>query len=130
MILLDTNVVLWLAFDPDKISSSANDAIHQARQKDEGLAISSITLLELATLSSKNRFRFSLGLASFLQHVEEHFLVLPITARACACIPGLPALYPKDPADRIIGATALTEGMALVTADREIRRSRALRTIW
>jgi PIN domain nuclease of toxin-antitoxin system len=38
--------------------------------------------------------------------------------------------YPKDPADRIIGATAIVAGMSLLTADREIRRSRALRTIW
>ena len=41
----------------------------------------------------------------------------------------LPAAYPKDPTDRIIGATALIEGMPLLTADREIRRSRALHTI-
>ena len=130
MILLDTNVVLWLAFEPEKISSTANAAIRQARQNGEGLAISSITLLELATLASKKRFRFNLSLESFLQHVEEHFFVLAITGRACARIPVLPASYPKDPADRIIGATALTEGLVLVTADREIRRSRALRTIW
>lgn len=130
MILLDTNVVLWLAFEPEKISDNANEAIDQARQKGEGLAISSITLLELATLSSKNRFRFILGLDSFLQQVEEHFVVLPITGRACGRIPNLPASYPKDPADRIIGATALTEGLVLVTADREIRKARAFRTIW
>jgi len=36
----------------------------------------------------------------------------------------------KDPADRIIGATALVEGLTLITADRAIRRSRAVRTIW
>jgi len=42
----------------------------------------------------------------------------------------LPAGYPKDPADRIIGATALVEGIPLITADREIRKSRALATIW
>jgi hypothetical protein len=38
--------------------------------------------------------------------------------------------YPKDPADRIIGATALVEGLFLLTADRGIRRSKAVRTIW
>src|SRR5580700_1901199 len=42
----------------------------------------------------------------------------------------LPPSYPKDPADRIIGATALVEGLSLLTADREIRRSRAVQTIW
>jgi PIN domain nuclease of toxin-antitoxin system len=42
----------------------------------------------------------------------------------------LPASYPEDPADRIIGATALVEGLPLLTADREIRRSKAVQTIW
>lgn len=54
---------------------------------------------------------------------------LPISGRACVRALGLPAAYPKDPADRIIGATAL-EGLSLLTADRAIRRSRALHTIW
>ena len=94
------------------------------------MAISDITLLELATLFGKRRIRLTISLESFLQEVEARFAVLPISGRACACVLGLPASYPKDPADRVIGATALVEGLALVTADREIRRSRAVRTIW
>ena len=43
---------------------------------------------------------------------------------------GLPAVYPKDPADRIIGATALVEGLPLLTADRAIRGSKTVETIW
>jgi PIN domain nuclease of toxin-antitoxin system len=42
----------------------------------------------------------------------------------------LPRAYPKDPADRIIAATALVEGLSLITADREIRRSKVVHTIW
>jgi PIN domain nuclease of toxin-antitoxin system len=42
----------------------------------------------------------------------------------------LPAGYPKDPADRIIGATALVEGLELVTADAQIRSSQAVATVW
>ena len=67
---------------------------------------------------------------SFLQEVESRFVVLPITGRVCARAIGLPPSYPKDPADRIIGATALVEGLSLLTADREIRKSKILRTIW
>jgi len=48
----------------------------------------------------------------------------------CVRAVGLPAVYPKDPADRIIAATALVEGVPLVTADEEIRRSKTLRTVW
>lgn len=130
MILLDTHVVVWLAFDPSQLSKNARAAINDARQKGEGLAISDITLLELATLSNKGRIRLNISLESFLSEVETRFIVLPITGRACVRVLALPKAYPKDPADRIIGATALVEGLPLLTADQNIRRSRALRTIW
>jgi len=130
VILVDTHVVVWLAFDQDQISRKARTAIDEARRNADGLAISDITLMELATLASKGRVRLDISLESFLQEVETRFVVLPITGRACARAIGLPASYPKDPADRIIGATALVEGLSLLTADRDIRRSRALRTIW
>jgi len=130
VILLDTHVVVWLAFDQAQLSKNARAAINDARETGDGLAISDITLLELTTLSSKGRIRLDISLESFLREVEARFIVLPISGRACVCALGLPETYPKDPADRIIGATALVEGMSLLTADREIRRSRALHTIW
>lgn len=130
MILLDTHVVVWLAFEQAQLSKNARAAIDDARKNGDGLAISDITLLELTTLSSKGRIRLSISLESFLREIEARFVVLPISGRACVRALGLPETYPKDPADRIIGATALVEGIALLTADREIRRSRALRTIW
>lgn len=130
VILLDTHVVVWLAFDQSQLSRNAKAAINDARQNGDGLAISDITLLELTTLSRKARVRLDISLESFLREVEARFIVLPISGRACVRALALPATYPKDPADRIIGATAIVEGLSLLTADREIRRSRALRTIW
>jgi PIN domain nuclease of toxin-antitoxin system len=130
VILVDTHVVVWLAFDQHQISRKARAAIDNARRNGDGLAISDITLLELATLASKGRIQLDISLESFLQEVEARFVVLPISGRACVRAIGLPAAYPKDPADRIIGATALVEGLPLLTADREIRRSKALQTIW
>jgi PIN domain nuclease of toxin-antitoxin system len=130
VILVDTHVVVWLAFDQDQISRKARRAIEEARNNADGLAISDITLLELAALASKDRIRLEISLESFLQEVEARFVVLPITGRACARAIGFPASYPKDPADRIIGATALVEGLRLITADREIRQSKTVQTIW
>lgn len=130
MILVDTHVVIWLAFDQKQISNRARIAIDDARKNAEGLAISDITLFELATLVSKKRISLDISIESFLQEVESRFVVLPITGRACARAMELSATFPKDPADRIIGATALVEGLRLITADREIRRSKILQTIW
>jgi PIN domain nuclease of toxin-antitoxin system len=130
VILIDTHVVVWLAFDQRRISRKARAAIDDARKNADGLAISDITLLELATLARKRRLHLDISLESFLWEVESRFVVFPITGRACARAIGLPASYPQDPADRIIGATALVEGLPFLTADRQIRRSRAVQTIW
>jgi PIN domain nuclease of toxin-antitoxin system len=89
-----------------------------------------MTLVEIATLFGRRQFHLTLSLESFLDELERRFVVLPINARICARMLSLPAGYPKDPADRVIGATALVEGIGLVTADREIRRAKVVRTIW
>lgn len=130
MILVDTHVVVWLAFDRDQLSRRARVAIDDARQHEAGLAISDITLLELATLVSKGRIHLDISLESFLQEVESRFIVLPMNGKVCARATELPKTYPKDPADRIIGATALVGGLPLLTADRQIRRSKVVRAVW
>ena len=130
MILVDTHVVVWLAFGQEQISRRARTAIDRARNNADGLAISGITLMELATLVSKGCVRLDISLESFVQEVELRFVVLPINARVCARAVTLPESYPKDPADRIIGATALVEGLTLLTADRKIQQSKTVLTIW
>jgi PIN domain nuclease of toxin-antitoxin system len=130
LILLDTHVVVWLAGEEYRLSSKAKTAVDEARQTEQGLAISDFTLYELSTLYRKKQFTLAISLESFLSEVERRFVVLPITTRICVGALSLPTSYPKDPADRIIGATALVEGLTLVTADAQIRKSRAVPTIW
>ncbi len=130
MILLDSHVALWLALEPERISARARTAIDAERRSGEGLAICDITLAELAAAYGKRRFTLTVPLDIFLEETESRFTVFPITARVCARMAVLPASYPRDPADRLIGATALVHGLSLVTADRAIRRSAALTTIW
>ena len=57
MILVDTRVVVWLAFDQDQISRKARTALDDARENADGLAISDISVLELAALASSGRIR-------------------------------------------------------------------------
>jgi PIN domain nuclease of toxin-antitoxin system len=130
LILLDTHVMVWLALHPAKLSPKAKATIRAEREAGGGLAISDISLLELTTLVTKGRIDLDMPLEAFFRDIESRFTVLPISGRVCLCALNLPAEYPKDPADRMIGATALAEGIVLVTADREIRDARAFRTIW
>jgi PIN domain nuclease of toxin-antitoxin system len=130
LILLDTHVVLWLAQEYQRLSPKAQSAIGDARKKEAGLAISGITLVEVARLASRGRIKSVPDAGSFLSEVERRFTVIPITSNIAMQAFDLPAAYPKDPADRVIGATALIEDLPLVTADRDIRQSNIVPTIW
>jgi PIN domain nuclease of toxin-antitoxin system len=130
LILLDTHVVIWLAFDEGRISRHARVSIEEARRGAHGLAVSDFTLFELSMLFRKKRFELSISPGTFLSAVEHHFVVLPITADIALRASELPGSYPKDPADRVIGATAIVEGLELVTADARIRASTVVPTIW
>jgi PIN domain nuclease of toxin-antitoxin system len=130
LILLDTHVVIWLAQDYKRISTAAQAAIEDARNEDRGLAVADITLVEIARLASHGRINLIPDVETVLSEIERRFVILPITSRIAMQAFALPANYPKDPVDRVIGATALIEDLNLVTADQAIRRSKAVPTIW
>lgn len=130
MLLLDTHVVVWLALEPARLSQRARAAIGESRRSGDGVAISDITLFEIATLASRGRIQLGISVENFLEEIEKRMTVLAMTAQVCARAVTLGANYPKDPADKIIGATAIVHGATLVTADAMIRHSKALRAIW
>jgi PIN domain nuclease of toxin-antitoxin system len=130
LILLDTHVVIWLGQDYRRLSTRAQSVIKDSRRKDRGLAVPSIALIEIARLSSRGQIDLKPDAETVLAEIERRFVVLPITANIALQAYALPMSYPKDPADRIIGATALVEDIPLLTADRAIRNSKAVPTIW
>ncbi len=127
MILLDTHILLWLAQEPAKISTRARTAIRESKA---GLAISDMTVWELALLAARRRLNLRGTVEAFVEEITSRTVILPITAKVAALASQFPANYPRDPADRLIGATAVSEGMELVSADLDIRRSGIVRTIW
>jgi PIN domain nuclease of toxin-antitoxin system len=56
--------------------------------------------------------------------------VREITGEIAALATQFPDDYPKDSADRLIGATARAEGIPLVTRDEGIRASPLIKTVW
>ena len=130
MILLDTHVVVWAVLDPHKLSHQATAAIEKSIKAGNGPAISVVSLFEIAHLVARGRIEISSSLETFLQEIESRFVVLPLSSQVAARAVQLPASYPRDPMDRIIGATAIVEDLPLVTADAQIQQSKTVGTIW
>nr|WP_246301681.1 type II toxin-antitoxin system VapC family toxin [Granulicella arctica] len=128
--MLDTHIVSWLAFEPENISKKAAEVIAQARLVGDGLGIADMTLWELAMMVSRGRIQPTVPLESFLREIEANFIVFPVSASIAARSMQFTAAYPSDPMDRVIGATALVQGMSLVTADRKIQASKEVPFIW
>jgi PIN domain nuclease of toxin-antitoxin system len=130
LILLDTHALIWLISEPARLSSDARAAVAQARDAGEGLAVADITLWEITLLVAHGRLQLGVLLSDLLEEIEKRYVMRRLTSQVCLRALTLPADYPRDPADRIIGATALVGGMQLVTADAAIRKSKAVPTIW
>ena len=129
MILLDTHVLVWLTSEPAKLSKHANSAIRRA-SRGGGIAISGITLWELGWLASHGRLQLTGTVEAYLEEVSSRVAVLPITTKVAALANLFSTDYSSDPCDRIIGATALAEGIALVTKDEKIRACEQIQTVW
>ena len=129
MILLDTHVLVWMASDPGRLSRRASEAIREARAK-TGIAVATITLWELAWLAENGRIQTAMSVESFVRETVARVILQPMSPAIAALAVRLPEKYPRDPADRIIAATAIVGGMPLVTADRQIRLAKVAETIW
>ena len=108
MILLDTHVVFWATTQPDRLSRAATRAI-RAAERAEGLAISSISLWELAWLMAAGRVRVEGSMEGFLNKVATRagLAVLDVTPEIAVLAAQFPPNFPGDSnrsADRRHGA--------------------------
>ena len=127
-VVLDTHVLHWMSSDPQRVSETAKRAIRDADE----LAVSDITWFELAWLAQRGRISVSRPLERWLTDLSQHVRSIPLTPRIAAAAASLAASFPADPADRVIYATALEHGWALVTGDERLRLLGAnhVITIW
>jgi PIN domain nuclease of toxin-antitoxin system len=116
-LLLDTHVVHWWFAEPERLSKAALDAIVNA----DDLAVAAITWYELAWLATDKRIETTTTVDSWLGELADRVLTCNLTPAIAATANSFPETFPRDPADRLIYATAINSGMRLVTKDRRLR---------
>jgi PIN domain nuclease of toxin-antitoxin system len=119
-VVLDSHVVHWWSAEPDRISPAAADAIAAADE----LAVADITWFELAWLAAHERITLSVPIDAWLRRLASQVETISITPSIASAAVRLPSSFPGDPADRLIYATAVEQGWALVTKDRRLREHR------
>ena len=119
-LLLDTHVLIrWLS-ESGKLSTTQSRTLEAAVRRNELIALSAVTLLEIALLASAERPGLKIPLEEFFQDLNSNpiFQILPFTCEIALDLAALASL--RDPADRAIVATARVHRLRLVTSDQRI----------
>jgi PIN domain nuclease of toxin-antitoxin system len=121
MILLDTHIWIWWV-QADPRLTSAYQAYLQANEP-SGLGVNVISCWEVAMLVEKGRLSFSLPVEDWIMQALAYpgIQLLGLTPRIAVESVQLPGAFHRDPADRIIVATARVRHCPLVTMDAQIR---------
>lgn len=117
--LLDTHVVLWFAEYSDKLSDNAYKAIQDPKSN---IYVSIVSAWEIAIKLGSEKLNIKGGLPEFYRMTDSNgFITLPIEREYLLRLKHLPYKH-KDPFDRMLIATAMTERMTLITADEKIHK--------
>ncbi|MDL2275735.1 type II toxin-antitoxin system VapC family toxin [Desulfosarcina sp. OttesenSCG-928-G10] len=126
MIVIDTHIFIWIFSCPTKLTAKAVKAMAEA----EKLIIPSIVLWETAMLASRDRITLPRPWSAWLKQAckQPGFQIQPITPDI-AVLSATMEMH-RDPADRLVVATAKALGLPLITVDGAIRDAGLVSTIW
>ncbi|MDA0347615.1 MAG: type II toxin-antitoxin system VapC family toxin [Verrucomicrobia bacterium] len=127
-LLLDTHVWVWSQVEPDRIGPKARRVLENT---DTGLFVATLSSLEIARLVDAGSLELDGKLESWIKDSLEALQCgsLEMSHAAAMGAYQLPGAFHKDPADRILVATAREHGLTLVTADERILKYRSVKTL-
>ena len=126
-LLIDTHVAIWLSSNPEKLSSNAKVLLLDDVNT---LYVSIVSAWEVAIKASLGKlYEFEGGVKAFLAEMEDNPVVfLPVEKRHVETVETLP-FHHRDPFDRLLIATAIAEGITILTADENVKKYDVL-TAW
>lgn len=128
MIVLDTHVLLWWALDPAQLSATASDIVVRM-ERERGYA-SAISIWELGTKVKRGKLELPISVFELARRIEQSAVELvPVDTEIWLASIEL-AWEHRDPADRVIVATAVSKNVPLLTKDDTIRSAGLVETIW
>ena len=123
--LLDTQIFIVLARQGfEGLSARARKLVED---EDNDLLLSAVSIVEIATKASINKLAINASATSKAAE-DLRLILIPFEALYAVRLFDLP-LHHRDPFDRMLIATALSEDVPIISADREFKNYRGLRII-
>lgn len=116
-LLLDTQLLLWLAAIPERLPPTARTLIEDTHHQ---LLFSAASIWEVAIKASLGRPDFVVNPRVLRRGLTDNgYVELPISGAHAGAVLDLPPLH-RDPFDRLLVAQAQHEGITLLTADAQV----------
>jgi PIN domain nuclease of toxin-antitoxin system len=129
VIVLDTHALLWWALDPDKLSPTATARVRELERR--GGFASAISIWELGVKIQRGKLDLGISIEEFARRIEKTQAVQLLGVDTATWRRSLELPWDhRDPADRVIVATALLQRVPLLTADAEIHRFDGIECVW
>jgi PIN domain nuclease of toxin-antitoxin system len=129
VILLDTHALLWWALDPEELSPRAVATLG-TMEEDGGFA-SSISIWELGIKVHRGHLELPITVDELARRVQGGGVVELIPVDTTTWLRTLSIEWAhRDPADRVIVATAMIKRVPILTKDRAIHDFEGVETIW
>ena len=120
-LLLDTQLLLWAAGQPERLSARAK---RQLNDPENELLFSAASIWEITIKTSLGRDDFRVEPRVLRRALLDNgYVELPVTSEHAVNVDSLPPLH-KDPFDRLLLSQAMVEGITLLTADAQLARYR------
>ena len=129
MIVVDTHVLLWWAFDPDKLSEPARHWTHEMER--HGGFASAISIWELGIKVKRGKLELPISIEEMARRIDRGRVIelIPVDTSTWLRSLSLPWDH-SDPADRVIVATALMRGVPLLTKDATLHAFKEVNCVW
>jgi len=129
VILLDTHALLWWALDPEQLSPAAKDAVRSMEER--GGYASSISIWEIGIKLGRGQLELPITVEELALRVQQGGVVELLAVDTTVWLRTLSLAWAhRDPADRVIVATAQIKGVPVLTRDRRLRDFAGVECIW
>jgi PIN domain nuclease of toxin-antitoxin system len=129
--IADTHAALWYLVKDARLSAKAASILETAANNSDTIGIASITFVEMVYLSERNRIS-STALTRIYAALDEPqplFVEIPLDRAIARSLATVDRQAIPDMPDRIIAATAVHNGVPLISRDGKIQLS-TVPTIW